>query len=192
MAPTKNELLHESGYGTSSTYGEYNTYDNEGFSAQQKNAVNPFATNAGYAFSPEPTHASPVIRATQTTLAGSAICFLGAMALGFTRNAQIAQDRAGFSAGSSISAGICSALVALLLYGTVAFLMQRRENNGRMIGIGFALIGIVMSLIWCVAGFLTGGLFSILAAVLYLGVLIFNAIWLYQTNQPKLHRQLRK
>ena len=83
-------------------------------------------------------------------------------------------------------------ITALFLYGLVAYLMNRRENNGRMIGIAFSLIGIVMGIIWAVLGFFSGNIFGVIAAVLCLGVALFNCIWLYQTNQPKLHRGLRK
>lgn len=192
MAPSKTELLHESGYGTSSTYGDYNTYQDQGFSKQQDQAVNPFATNAGYAFSPSPRTPNPAIEKSQWVLLGSALCFVGAIILGFTQNAQIAARIGNLSSGAAIAAGVCQVITALFLYGLVAYLMNRRENNGRMIGIAFSLIGIVMGIIWAVLGFFSGNILGVIAAVLCLGVVLFNCIWLYQTNQPKLHRGLRK
>lgn len=192
MAPTKNELLTDSGYGTSSTYGDYNTYEEQGFSKQQDHAVNPFATNAGYAFSPTPQSPNPAIKKSQLVLAGSALCFIAAISLSFSQNAQTAAQLGNLSSGAAIAAGICQVLTALFLYGVVAYLMNRRENNGRMIGIAFALIGIVMGLIWAVLGFMSGTSLSLIAAIFCLGVVLFNVIWLYQTNQPRLHRGLRK
>lgn len=192
MASSKTELLQESGYGTSTGYGDYNSYDEQGFSAQQDRAVNPFATNAGYAFSPTPQAPNNAIKSSQIVLAASALCFIGAIALGFVQNAEVASRLGHLSTGASIAAGVCQVLTALFLYGVVAYLMQRRENNGRMIGIGFALVGIVMGLFWAVLGFISGNILGVIAGVLCLGVVLFNGIWLYQTNQPKLHRGLRK
>lgn len=192
MVASKNTLLKDSGFGSDSTYGNYNTYSDQGFAQQQEDAVNPLATNAGYVYSPASRPVSTKIQQSQWILAGSALCFIAAIALGFVQNTHIAADLGHLSSGASIAAGICQVLTAFFLYGVVAYLMNRRENNGRMIGIAFALIGICMGLIWAILGFMTGTLLGELAAIFCLGVVLFNCIWLYQTNQPVLHKQLRK
>lgn len=192
MAPNTTELLQESGHGTSTGYGDYHTYSGEGFAHQQQNAVNPFATNAGYAFSPTPQTPNPAIRRSQGVLGVSALFFLAALATSFTSNAEYAQQVGHLSVGASIASGICSAAVALLLYGFVAYLMHRRENTGRMIGIGFSLVGIIMGLWWAFANFMLGTPLGMISGVLFTGLVITNAVWLHLTNQPKLYRGLRR
>ena len=192
MSPTKQKLLEESGHGTSTGYGNYNTYGTDSYDSHTAGKANPFATNAGYAYSPAPVRQNPALRASQLVLAGSALFFVLAIGLGFATNVETAQRVGHFDAGSAISAGICSILVALMLYGTVGYLMQRRLNNGRMLGVAFALIGVIMGLISAVVCFVTAtGALSIIAGICYLAVVALNIVWLVQANQPKLYRSLR-
>ncbi|GGH63816.1 hypothetical protein [Rothia aerolata] len=188
----KQELLEKSGYGTSTGYGAYNTYGGESYEAHQQEKAHPFATSAGYAYSPEQLKPNQAIQKSQVVLAASALFFLLALALSFTANVQTAQEFGHFEPGAAVSAGICSGLVALLLYGTVGYLMGKRSNTGRMIGMVFALVGIIMGIVSAIVCLVNGGTLLLIAAVCYLLVVLLNVVWLVQTNKPALYNGLRK
>ncbi|WP_346845134.1 hypothetical protein [uncultured Rothia sp.] len=99
MVASKNTLLKDSGFGSDSTYGNYNTYSDQGFAQQQEGAVNPLATNAGYVYSPASLPVSTKIQQSQWILAGSDLCFIAAIALGFVQNTHIAADLGHLSSG---------------------------------------------------------------------------------------------
>lgn len=137
-----------------------------------------------------PSTARPVTSAynnSQIVLIISAILFVVETLVDFRYNAEFAHN-AGLDAAKAGIGGGVSIVLGLLLYGTVYYLMKRRFNNGRMLGMGLAVLGLLMSILNIVIDFPD----RILSIVVYAIIGILSIVWLVITNKPEVTNLLKK